>query len=372
MERPMSQVLATRVENLQDLCTARLRDCLDPRSTRFARQVRGAAWVPAAPAETLAGSAICLIGLGRAGIPRRAVLPDPAALCRQLAAAVREEAEPGALGLVLWANSAMRALAPLALLAEAGFAPEEIDLILPGLTTTELAWLASGLLHAAVPALRPATIAALRELESRLDRKTLLFVHASRAAPLRRRLRRHVADFSDQVFPLQALAFAATVLGDPERRLLADRVGSRMVAAQGPLGQWWAQHDASRGEVAERYPVLAAQQHSIGPMALRALALAGGRNHAAAASASRAWLHSNELGFDLVEPATGIIWQGLERDEGRMAQRLRQARVLAGLSAPDPVAPRLRLVREMLPRDWGWLLYASALEGGERPDGHIF
>lgn len=367
----MSQALATRIEHLQDLCAARLRDCLDRRSGRFARQVGGAAWVPTTRAESLAGSAICLIGLSRAGILPPAVLPDPAGLCRQLAAAVRDEAQPGAVGLVLWANSAVRALAPLSLLAEAGFAPEELDFALPGMTTTELAWLATGLLHAGVPALRPATITALRELEGRLDRRTLLFRHASADAPLRLRLRRHIADFSDQAFALQALAFAAIMLGDPKRRLLADRIGNRMVAAQGSLGQWWAQHDTRSGEVVERYPVLSAQQHSIGPMALRALALAGGRSHAAAAAGSRAWMHANELGLDLVEPSSGIIWAGLAREEGGAARRLRRARALAGLPGADAVAPRLDLIREMLPREWGWLLYASALEGGRPPAGHI-
>lgn len=368
----MSQALATRIENLQDLCIARLRDCLDRRSGRFARRIRDAAWLPIMGPETLSGSAICLIGLGRAGIPPGVVLPDAAGLCRRLAAAVRDESQPGAVGLVLWANSAMRALAPLSLLAEAGFAPEELDLALPGMTTTEVAWLVSGLLHANLPALRPATTGALRELESRLDRQTLLFAHASAAAPLRLRLQRHVAGFADQAFALQALAFAASVLADPERRLLADRAGSRMVLAQGPLGQWWAQHDSRGGKVAERYPVLSVQQHSIGPMALRGLALAGGRNHAAAASGSRAWLHANELGLDLIEPSSGIIWSGLGREEGPFARRLRQARVLAGMPPVDLVAPHLTLMQEMLPREWGWLLYATALEAGSRPHGHIF
>ena len=74
----MSQALATRIENLQDLCTARLRDCLDPRSGRFGRQIRDGAWVPTLGTESLTSSAICLIGLGRAGIPPRAVVADPA------------------------------------------------------------------------------------------------------------------------------------------------------------------------------------------------------------------------------------------------------------------------------------------------------
>lgn len=367
----MSQALATRIETLHDLCIARLRDCLDRRSGRFARQVRDAAWMPLRGGETLAGSAICLIGLGRAGIPPRAVLPDAAGLCRRLAAAVRDEAQPGALGLVLWANGGLRALAPRALLAEAGFAPEDIARALPGLTTQEVAWLASGLLHADLPALRPALIATLRALEGRLDWQTLLFAHAAATAPWRLRLRRRVASFGDQAFALQALAFAALVLGDPVRRLLADRIGSRMVAGQGPLGQWWALHDSHGGAVAERYPVLSVRQHSIGPMALRSLALSGGRSHAPAARSSRAWLQANELGLDLVEPSSGIIWGGLGRAEGRLARRLRQARMLAGRPAQDRVPPRLALRQEMLPREWGWLLYASALEGAGRPEGHI-
>jgi hypothetical protein len=303
----MSQVLASRIENLQDLCSARLRDCLDPRTGRFGRQIRDGAWGPTLGTESLTSSAIALIGLARSGIPPRSVVADPVALCRDLAVGLRDEDYAGGLGLVLWANSVVHAAAPLTLLAEAGLGPADLELALPEFTTMEVAWLVSGLLHADVPGLRPTTIAALRELEGRLDRETLVFHHASPAAPLRHRLRRRIANFADQIYPLQALAFAAIVLGDPDRRLLADRCGARLVSAQGPLGQWWWHHDARGGQVAEPYPVYAVHQHSMAPMALRALALAGGRNHAAAVTSSRAWLHANELGIDLVEPASGII-----------------------------------------------------------------
>ena len=367
----MSQALATRIDNLQDLCAARLRDCLDSRTGRFGRQIRDGAWAPTLGTESLTSSAICLIGLHRAGIPPRAVVADPAALCRDLAAGLRDEAYPGALGLVLWANSAVRGAAPLVLLAEAGFGPADLELILPGLTTMEVAWLVSGLLHAGVPALRPATIAALRELESRLDAETLVFRHASAAAPLRHRMRRQIANFADQIYPLQALSFAAIVLSDAARRQLADRCGARLVAAQGPLGQWWWHHDAANGAVAEAYPVYSVHQHSMAPMALRALALAGGHAHAAAVASSRAWLHANELGLDLVEPASGIIWRSVEREEGTAAHRLRQACLLAGLPTPEPQSPRFRLNREIRPYEWGWLLYATAIEGSTPAAGHI-
>jgi hypothetical protein len=367
----MSQALATRFDNLQDLCVARLRDCVDPGTGRFGRQIRDGAWAPTLGTESLTSSAICLIGLGRAGIPPRAVVADPVALCRHLAARVREERYPGGLGLVLWANSALRAAPPLALLGEAGLDPAELALVARSLTTMEVAWLVSGLLHAGLPVLRPACIAALQELESRLDRGTLVFRHAGPAAPRQHRIRARIANFADQVYPLQALAFAAIALGDEARRVLADRCGTRLVEAQGPLGQWWWHHDARTGRVAEGYPVYSVHQHSMAPMALRALAVAGGRNHAAAAASSRAWLQANELGVDMVEPSSGIIWRSVEREEGALAHRLRHARMLLGLRAAEPAQPRFRLNREIRPYEWGWLLYASAIESGPATAGHI-
>ena len=367
----MNPVLATRIENLQDLCVARLRDCVDPATGRLGRQIRDGVWAPTRGTESLTSTAIGLIGLARAGIPARAVVGDPSGLLRDLAAGLREEDYPGALGLLLWANSALRAAAPMSVLAEAGTDAAELELLLPTLTTMETAWMVSGLLHAGVPALRPAMLAALRELESRLDPETLVFRHCSAGAPLRHRMRRRTANFADQVYPLQALAFAALVLGDPQRRQLADRCGTRLVAAQGAGGQWWWHHDAPTGEVAERYPVLAVHQHSMAPMALRALALAGGRSHAAAVLASRGWLHENELGIDLVEPLSGIIWRGVERDEPGPLHGMRQARLLAGLPAMEPPAPRFRLNRELRPYDWGWLMYAMAIENGTPPPGQI-
>lgn len=367
----MSQALATRIGNLQDLCTARLRDCLDPPSGRFGRQIRDGAWALTLGTESLTSSAICLIGLHRAGIPLRTIVADPAALCRSLAAGLRRERYPGALGLVLWANSVVGGTAPLALLSEAGFSPAELELALPGLTTMEVAWLVSGLLHAVTPALRAATTAALHQLEGRLNCKTLVFRHASSAAPLRHRMRRQIANFADQVYPLQALSFAALALGEARHRHLADQCGARLVAAQGPLGQWWWHHDAASGAVAEAYPVYSVHQHSMAPMALRALALAGGRTHAAAVNSSRAWLHANELGLDLLEPESGIIWRSIERAEGGAARRLRQACLLTGLPAPEHGPPQFRLNREIRPYEWGWLLYATAIESSSAPAGHI-
>jgi hypothetical protein len=54
-----------------------------------------------------------------------------------------------------------------------------------------------------------------------------------------------------------------------------------------------------------------------------------------------------------------------------MAQLLRHARILADLPGPDRAPSRFRLNREIRPYEWGWLLYASAIESDAPPAGHI-
>jgi hypothetical protein len=195
----VSQALAVRAADLHDTWLARLRECVDPRTGLLARQIRDGVWAPTLGTEAVTGTAICLIGLGRAGIPPAEVVGDAADLCLRLASCARGQRYAGALGLVLWVAGALREAAPLAVLAEAGLDPAGLERVVPGLTTMEVAWMVSGLLHAEHPALGRARDAALRELEDRLEPRTLTFRHASGAAPWRHRLRGRVANFADQV-----------------------------------------------------------------------------------------------------------------------------------------------------------------------------
>jgi hypothetical protein len=273
---------------------------------------------------------------------------------------------------MLWANAAVRAVSPAALLGEAGLDAATLERrIIPALTTMEVAWLVSGLLHTDSGALRSVRDAAVRELVSRLVRETHVFRHASAASSWRHRLRKRVANFADQIYPVQALAFAAISLADREACELAERCAERLVATQGPLGQWWWHHDALTGCIAERYPVYSVHQHSMAPMALHALAIAGGRSQTEAIALSRAWLGTNELGLDLIERSSGVIWRSIEREETFGRRWMRHARVIAGLPAAEDASLRLRLNPEMRPYEWGWLLYATAIEAERARPGHI-
>ncbi len=366
----MSEALVAPTPILHDLCVARLRDCLDPKSGLFERQIRDGSWASTLGTEAITSTAICLIGLSRADIPVKAVL-EPADIMMRLADRILADRYHGGLGLAFWASSALRASAPLSLLADAGLGPEELERVIPGLTTMEVAWMVSGLLHVDHPRLRRACDAALRELEDRLEGETLVFRHASAAAPLRHRLRGRIANFADQVYPLQALAFAAMAQGSAELRMLANRCATRLAAAQGPLGQWWWHHDSRTGRVIERYPVYSVHQHSMAPMAFRCLLAAGGQDHAAAVSRSRTWLQANELGIDMIDSASGIIWRSIERAEEGLAQGMRRARIALARPTRNDATPRLRLNREIRPYEWGWLLYATAIESTPPPAGHL-
>jgi hypothetical protein len=354
----------------QDLWTAQLRNCFDPASGLFARQIREGDWAAVLGTEAITSTAICMIGLDRAGVSVRAVAGNPTELLRRAAGRIRADGYPGGLGLVLWAGCALRAAAPLDLIGEAGLDPMAVEAAVPSLTTMEVAWLVSGLLHADHPALAGATVTALRELQLRQG-PSLAFRHASPAAPLRHRLRARVANFADQVYPVQALSFAALAHGGACWLPLAERAAGHLVARQGPLGQWWWHHDASTGQVIEPYPVYSVHQHSMAPMALRALAAAGGVNHGEAVHRSRAWLSANELGLDMQDAQTGIVWRSIERAEAGAARLLRRARIALGRPAAAEAPPRFALNREIRPYEWGWLLYARAIEDTMPPGNHI-
>jgi hypothetical protein len=367
----MSESMAMPMLDRRELCVARLRDCIDPDSGLFARQIRHGDWAPTLGTEAITSSAICLIGLSRAGIPIGEVTGAPAVICQRIAARIRAQRYAGGLGLLLWANGALDCVAPMTLLEATGLDAAALEQLFPTLTTMEVAWMVSGLLHTAEPALRNLCTAALHELEGRLNPDTLTFRHASTQAPLRHRMRGRIANFADQIYPIQAFAFAAMTTGDHRLRDLAVLCARRAVEMQGRLGQWWWHHDAETGHIAGAFPVYSVHQHSMAPMALHCVTEAGGPSFTAAINRSRAWLHANELGIDMMDRPTGIVWRSIERVEASFGRGLRQAGMLLGHLPGDAPPPRLQLNPEMRPYEWAWLLYSSAIEADPPNLNHI-
>ncbi|HEX9243397.1 MAG TPA: hypothetical protein VF875_13225, partial [Anaeromyxobacter sp.] len=145
-ETPVDRVVSFH-RRVEVLCVARLRDALDPETQLFDRQLRHGLWDRTRGTEDLTGTAICLVGLHRAGVDPGAISLVPHHAIAALVERSRARRYPGALGLVLWANAVWDGL-PLPRLLEAlDVSQGRLGTAGAPLTTMESAWLVSGLAH---------------------------------------------------------------------------------------------------------------------------------------------------------------------------------------------------------------------------------
>jgi hypothetical protein len=376
MIEPASRNEGHRYARYTPLCLAGLRRALDPTCHLYRRQLRNGVWERTWDTEELTSTAICLIGISRAGFEQSRLGLDAQRALRAAIHAVPRHRYPGALGLLVWASAVSDGPPLDELLGESRLDLDDDAANVARLTSMEAAWLLSGLLHEHARNPQPRMLqlvkAVLRELEARYWRNPGgLMPHAGTRAPLNHRLRSHIANFADQIYAVQALAFAALVLESRPALEQARHLAARLLELQGPLGQWWWHYDARNGELAERFPVYSVHQHAMAPMALMALEAAGGGRFGAAIAASHDWLAKNELGVDLVDEEAGTIWRNIEPDDGR--SKLRHLRSLLGRypRGPRDQQPALRLNRETRPYEWAWCLYAGAIANGNTAKGHI-
>jgi hypothetical protein len=360
---------------VRGMCIERLAQAFNPRTGLFDRQLRDGRWDVTRGTEDVTSTAICLIGLHRAGVSATMLGVSPGYSIAAAANSARRRDYPGAFGLVTWANAACDGMPARRLEAALGVSPLNPAPWLPRITTMEAAWCVGGLAHEALrrPArARDPLAAATRELLGRFDERTRLFRHSTAAAPFVHRLRRWIANFADQVYSVQALAFAAMILGDACPLAAADACASRLIELQGPLGQWPWHYDVRRGEIAGFFPVYAVHQHGMAPMTLMALAAAGGASGSAAIERSVAWILDNELHAPMLDAQAGTIWRDISPREGSMARWAHHARAVLGLR-PKVVASHAPLAvnRETRPYEWAWCLYAGAIAEGGRAAGHV-
>ncbi len=356
---------------------ARLRDSLGVSGVLFDRQLRDRAWSLTQGTEALTSTAIALIGLSRAGVDPVEVGLDLERTREALFSLARRSPYPGASGLVLWANAVTDGPPLHETLDRVGGSIEGAGSLARRLRTMELAWLLAGLAHERHRSPSGSSRAALEVakgvLLGRFEARTRTFRHADPDSPWALRARRWVATFADQVYPVQALALASIASGDTRALDVASAAAARMAELQGDRGQWWWHHDPRDGRVSGAYPVYSVHQHGMVPMAFRTLALAGGPGLDRAIEAGRAWLSGNEMGVDLVDRDSGTIWRSIERDEGPIRRLARHSQAVFGRrdDRPGPPPPRLRVNHETRPYEWGWCLFASAVEAGEKPPEHL-
>ena len=131
--------------------------------------------------------------------------------------------------------------------------------------------------------------------------------------------RGHVGCFADQVYPIQALAEYARCTGDADALQASAQCAQEICDLAGAAGQWWWHYDVRTGAVLERYPVYSVHQDGMAPLALWALAEAGGPLHRAALQRGLDWLNASpELdGASLIDEPGAFIWRKVARREPR-------------------------------------------------------
>jgi hypothetical protein len=359
------------------LCVDRLHDALNPASHLFDRQLRDKRWGETLDTEDVTSTAICLIGLHRAGVNSSRVGLRLRPTIDAMSRALKRRAYPGGFGLVVWANAVWNELTFDQLVEQCGLNLDAAREFVAPLTTMETAWLLSGLIHEVKRSGNTRAHAAkevvLAELLGRFRPKTGIFLHASDRAPVRHRLRKHVANFADQIYSVQALAFAAITERSKPALEASQVCAKRLVELQGPLGQWWWHYDPRTGGVAQGFPVYSVHQHAMAPMALMSVAAAGGTDHRAAIDLSHRWLKQNELSVDMVDLGQGTIWRDIEPEESDIERLARHSRSVLGWRPVEAakLAGRLKVNHETRPYEWAWCLFAGSIAAGHSKERHV-
>ena len=329
------------------------------------------------PTEDLTSTAICLIGITRAQIAPESLDLDIQQTLESLYDLSKKRHYAGGFGLIVWANAVCNGLDIETLQFRCGVSLDNISKHCASLTTMEVSWLASGLAHELKRSGNDKTRALLdvavdELINVRFQKEHSAVSHTSDKSG-GHDVRRWIANFADQVYTIQALAFTAIVTKNDQAQQVSDAIAAKMVELQGDKGQWWWHYDAKRGGVPQPYSVYSVHQHGMAPMALRALESAGGTAHENAIVMSRSWLDDNELGVKMVDPDQPTIWRSIEYNEGKLSDITRKTRSLLGLAGDQSrsPAPALKMNFETRPYEWAWCIYAGAIERKIDPTLHI-
>jgi hypothetical protein len=192
-----------------------------------------------------------------------------------------------------------------------------------------------------------------------------LDVHPGSGLPLHSRSlhRRRIVSFGAIVYFLKALREYADATGD-DRAAERFRSGvERMLAIQGPRGEWPWMIDVASGIPLDVYPVFAVHQDAMAMLFLHPALDDGLPGVEDAIARSLAWVDgANELGEPMWIDEPPLLWRSIRRDESLRPQRRfarSLARSLAGRAGSDATA-RAVVNRECRSYHPGWILYAWA------------
>lgn len=212
------------------------------------------------------------------------------------------------------------------------------------------------------------------ELLGRFSPRAELFGPFRRPTGVRSGLIHRLTSFAAQVYPLHGLASFHRVTGEAPPPALR-RVAGRIVAAQGPLGQWWWLYSTRSRAVLEGYPVYSVHQDGMAFMALLPVEALGEGSYREALGLGLDWIFGrNELSTELVRRDHPIVFRNIQRagsDADAMfgISRGNLARVVGrslrpGADRTEARPEELEVLHECRPYHLGWLLHAYSLAAG--------
>lgn len=234
--------------------------------------------------------------------------------------------------------------------------------------TMELAWLLTGLSHAAfVLQTRGPDVSDLANKTYKLLVKNQgeggFFGHLNTSMGSAGKLRGWLGSFADQVYPILAFTRFSEAFKQPEALERALSCGLGICRVQGPLGQWWWHYDSRAGRVADMYPVFSVHQEAMAPMALFALAESTGRSFDEAIYRGLEWIGgANELNTDMRDFTHNLIWRRIHpvpEFSMKVDVALSHLRVYRNASHR-----KMGILHECRPYELGWLLYAFSGRSG--------
>jgi len=191
-----------------------------------------------------------------------------------------------------------------------------------------------------------------------------------------RRYRRNLVSFGSSVYYLRGLYEYGTAFGD-DVALNRFALGVRkLIAAQGPLGEWPWMFDVRTAQPTDFYPVFAVHQDGMAMLFLFPALEIGIDGIQPAIDRSLSWAFgANELGIPMYQNDPFVAHRSIERDE-RYSRLRRYVRSVARSPKMTPAttgASRLRLNPECRSYHLGWMLFAWSGSqqrplDGKRPD----
>jgi hypothetical protein len=298
------------------------------------------------------------------------VVPVGPAMDALHATATSPSSSPALAGTALWASCLAGDPRGEGLATEVATGPEPRTQ-----TSMELGLALTGLVAAfdAYPALRDAAREAagtyVRELLARFSPRADLFGATGATRSPGGVAHSRLTSFATQVYALHGLAaYVREIEGSCPDAL--PRVARRLLAEQGPLGQWWWFYSLRSGEVIEGYPVYAVHQDAMAFMALTPLRAIGLETNEAPLERGIEWLFgANELERSLVRSRPSFICRCIQRagsdpDAFGGVSRANRARMILrslGLGGQVATDETLEVLEECRSYHLGWLLYADAL-----------